>query len=56
MIITDNAFKYLEKYGIEIISLDKDTVTQKDLAKAREYLGNETCNYIFIKQVLQCKK
>lgn len=49
IIVTDDAFKYLEKYGIEVISLDSDTVTQKDINNAKEALNNAECFHIYIK-------
>lgn len=47
IIITNDAFKFLDKYGLTVISLDSDTVTQKDITDAKELLKNGTCNYIF---------
>ena len=49
IIISNNAFKYLEKYGINVISLDKETRTDKDIATANELLNNGSVKYIFIK-------
>lgn len=49
IIVTDDAFKFLDKYGLEVVSLDKDTVTQKDITRAKELLKNGTCKYIFVK-------
>lgn len=49
IIVTDDAFKFLEKYGLNVVSLDEDSITQKDILKAKELLKNETCKYIFIK-------
>lgn len=49
IIVSDDAFKYLEKYGIQVISLDPDTVTEKEISTAKEFISNKTCNYIFIK-------
>ena len=49
IIVTDDAFKYLEKYGITVISLDKDTATQKDFSLAKEAIEDEECYYIFKK-------
>ena len=48
IIVTDDAFKFLEKYGLNVISLDSNTVTQKDILKATELLNNETCKYVFM--------
>lgn len=49
IIVSDDAFKYLEKYGIKVISLDSDTVTQKDIENAKECIDRLDCKYIFIK-------
>lgn len=49
IIVDDNAFKYLEKYGITVISLDDETVTSKDKSDATELLTLGTCKYLFIK-------
>lgn len=49
IIVSSNAFAYLKKYGINVISLDANTVTQKDITTATELIKNKDCNYIFIK-------
>ncbi|MBQ9071844.1 MAG: zinc ABC transporter substrate-binding protein [Bacilli bacterium] len=49
IIVSDDAFLFLEKYGIEIISLDEDTVTDKNIADAKKLINNGDCNYIYIK-------
>ena len=49
LIVSDDAFKFLEKYGFTVISLDHDTVTDKDIREAKEAIENKTCNSIFIK-------
>ena len=49
IIVSDDAFKYLEKYGIKVISLDLDTMKEKDLNTAKELVNNNTVNYLFIK-------
>lgn len=49
IIVTDDAFKFLEKYGLEVISLDEDTVDQKNISLAKERLEDGDCNYVFIK-------
>lgn len=47
IIVSDNSFTFLRKYGLKVISLDPDTVKEKDIADANELLNNGTCNYIF---------
>ncbi len=49
IIVSDDAFKFLEKYGLEVISLDKDTVTNKEKERALSLLKSGECNYIYIK-------
>lgn len=49
IIVSDDAFKCLEKYGIKVISLDSDTVTQKDIENAKDCIDSLDCKYIFIK-------
>ncbi len=47
IVVTDDAFKFLEKYGLTVISIDPDTAKDKDLELARNEL--EYNNFIFIK-------
>jgi len=49
IIVSDDAFKFLEKYGLKVISLDPDTVSQKDITKAKEVIEDEECQYIYTK-------
>ena len=49
IIVSDDAFYYLEKYGINVISLDSNSVTQKEILNAKEAILNGNCNYIYIK-------
>ncbi len=49
IIVTDDAFKFLEKYGLQVVSLDEDTIDQKSISTAKKLLEDGTCNYIFIK-------
>lgn len=49
IIVSDDAFKFLEKYGIKVISLDPDTAKDKEFNDAGELLKNGTCNYVFVK-------
>lgn len=49
IIVSDDSFMFLEKYGIKVISLDKDTAKDKNFSDAKEVLRNGTCNYVFIK-------
>lgn len=49
IIVSDDAFLFLEKYGIEVISLDEDTTTDKNIATAKDLVNSGECNYIYIK-------
>lgn len=48
IIVVDDAFKFLEKYGLKVISLDEDSVTQKDISTAKDLIEKGTCKYIFV--------
>ena len=47
IVVSDDAFKFLEKYGLEVISIDMDTAKDKDIELAKKAL--EDNNYLFIK-------
>lgn len=47
IVVSDDAFKYLEKYGLNVISIDMNTAKEKDIELAKEALSNS--NYLFIK-------
>lgn len=49
IIVSDDAFLALEKYGIEVISLDEDTITDKIIATAKDLIDEGKCNYIYLK-------
>ena len=49
IIVSDDAFLFLEKYGIKVISIDPDTAKEKTIAEAKKLLENNTCNHVFIK-------
>ena len=49
IIVSDNAFSYLKKYGINVISLDPDTVTTKDISDAKKYINDKIVTNIYIK-------
>jgi len=48
IIVSNDVFKFLEKYGFTVISLDPDTVTEKITNNARELLSSKSNSYIFI--------
>lgn len=47
IVVSDDAFKYLEKYGLNVISIDMDTAKDRDIELAKEALSSN--NYLFIK-------
>ncbi len=49
IIVSDDAFKFLEKYGATVISIDPDTAKDKTINYAKELIKNGTCDYLFIK-------
>lgn len=49
IIVSDDSFMYLEKYGITVISIDPDTAKDKAISDAKELLRSGTCSYVFIK-------
>lgn len=48
IIVSDDSFKFLEKYGLKVISLDPDTTNQKEIASAKDLIDTNNCDYIFI--------
>ena len=49
IIVSDDAFLYLEKYGLNVISIDPSTAKDKTISEAKELLSNGTCSYVFVK-------
>ncbi|MEG0266673.1 MAG: metal ABC transporter substrate-binding protein [Bacilli bacterium] len=47
IIVSDDLFNFLSKFGFNVISLDQDTTTEKAIATAKELLTNGECNFIF---------
>ena len=50
IIIADDDLSILSKYGINITSIDEDTMSDKSLADAKALLNNKTVSYIFVKK------
>ena len=50
IIVDSDDLKVLSKYGLDIISIDENTMTDKALADAKNLLNNKKVNYIFIKK------
>ena len=50
LIVGSDAFKYLEKYGFTVISLEEnDNLTDKTLADVKKIFSNKMASYIFLK-------
>ena len=49
IIVSDDAFKFLEKYGINVISIDSDTAKEKSINDAKALINSGACSYIFVK-------
>lgn len=50
IVVSDDAFLYLEKYGLKVLSLDEDTVTQKTISEVKALVNNKSIKYIFTKR------
>ena len=48
LVVSDNAFRFLENYGFEIISLDEDNLTESSLNNIRDAFDEEIYDTIFI--------
>ncbi len=54
LVVSNNMFKYLEKYGLEIISLEEnDNLTDKVRSDVNRLISSGNINYIFIKKYEQ---
>lgn len=50
LVVSNDTFKYLEKYGFTVISLqENENLTDKVLADVKKLLSNKTVSYIFLK-------
>lgn len=47
IVVDSNTFKFLEKYGFTIISLDETTVTEKSISDVTNMIKNNQISYIF---------
>lgn len=50
IVVTDDLFLFLKKYNINVISLDKDSLTNKTLNDVKSLMGEEKISYIFAKK------
>lgn len=48
IVVSNDALKFLEKYDIEVISLDKNSITDKIIANVDKLIKNNTIQYIFM--------
>lgn len=50
LVVSDDAFKYLEKYGFTVISLEEgENLTDKVISDVKKLLSNKMVHYIFLK-------
>lgn len=50
IVVSNDAFKYLEKYGFTVISLEEnENLTDKTISEVKKLLANKQINYIFLK-------
>lgn len=47
LIVTDDLFLFLSKYGFNVISLDSDTATEKTISQARALINSRSSTTIF---------
>lgn len=47
LVVDDNTFKFLEKYGFTVISLDDATVTEKNISDVTNMIKNGKISYIY---------
>lgn len=47
IVVSDDLFLFLKKYGFNVISLDPDTITDKNLQETKNLIANKQIDYIF---------
>ncbi len=50
IVVTDDLFLFLKKYNINVMSLDKDSLTNKTLNDVKSLMDEEKISYIFAKK------
>lgn len=50
IIVSNDLFKYLEKYNINVLSLDENSITNKTLNEAKKIIEEKKISYIFAKK------
>lgn len=48
IVVSDNLFKFLEKYGFNVISLNDGTSSSKNIAEAKKRIENGSTKYLFV--------
>jgi len=48
IVVASNAFKFLEKYGFQVISLEEETILQKTIDDVKNMITNGSIGYIFL--------
>lgn len=48
IIVSDDVFNFLTKYGFNIISLDEDTITDKTISQVKDLLNSGSSSTIFV--------
>lgn len=48
ILVSNNLFSYLNRYGLNVISLDPDTVTEKIYSDTQELIKNKKIKYIYV--------
>jgi len=48
IVVSDDMFKFLEKYGFTVISLDKDSVSEKVISDVKKRINNGQTKNIFV--------
>ncbi len=48
IVVSSDMFKFLEKYGFNVISLDEKTVTDKNIADVKRMISNGEVKHIFV--------
>ena len=50
IIVADDDLNVLSKYGLNIISIDEDTITDKEIADTKNLFNDKKVSYIFVKK------
>ena len=48
IVTSSNKLNFLTKYGLNVISVDESTLTDKTLSDAKKALGTDSIGYLFI--------